>query len=925
MPTDEEQPLLPTEGQEAPESFSERVSTALSKPSALNGLEKGLAALAVFFLLLTATGFGLFAGEAVKLGHERKSHQSDRPHITATMTATATSNYPGPTSSPPSPSPPGRNDDVCLTSTCVTVASTVISALDVTVDPCEDFYHFANGGWLKTHPIPEGKGFFGSAQDIETRNKRTIMEVLATTPSKDLSKSDQTNIYHLQEFYASCLDEDLIDRQGIEPLVDVVKEVVGAWRGSPKVITRNQEIFGEDEYSSASKGRKGKKHPSPWDPKTKRDRLTNTLMYLHSREIPAIFEAYNEGDVAKDPKLNVLWLKQSGLGLPSEDYYKDKETVEVYTEIIRASLKSIYGALGESKETDVKSLADDVVALEKQLAKISLDPDELDDPLETYNRYGRKDLQSLFPSISFADYYASYTPRPAFPDPVIVTSPPYFQNLTKILDKVDPEVLEAYFVFRVAQTLGPLLGPKETVRKEIEWLNNFLGGIKEGVKPARGDVCLASLLENYGFLIGRYYVQKAFAGDSKDIAEGIIVATIQAFRDRLPELEWLDDKTRDYADEKAAAIEHKIGYPESPNTEDGAALERYYSINLPITKSDYFGNVLRSRVAGMRRMWVKIGHEVDPGEWDMIPSEVNAYYSPPANEIAFPAGILQAPYFSKDWPEYMAFGAFGSVAGHELSHAFDQMGRQYNKDGKLEDWWTKATTKRFEALKGCLLKQYANYSVIDTKGNPVYINSKFTNGEDMADGGGLAQSYRAWSDRFAADQDGEHFRNYLLPGLGLTREQLFFVAYAQGWARNIKPAEAVKRIRTDPHSPTNFRVIGPLSNSVEFSKAFGCKAGQPMSNLNKCSVRTLAFRDLCSSEDWLTMSCLLHRCGESEEGHSGDEGEKNHSVKKHPFSKYPISCREGSGKSFSDTDWASQTLAASLAHAHGCLETAWDA
>ncbi|KAL8292016.1 hypothetical protein RQP46_001482 [Phenoliferia psychrophenolica] len=833
MPTDEETPLLPDEGQAAPESFSDRVSTALSKPSALNGLEKGLAALVVFFLLLTATGFGLFAGESVKLGHEREHNAGKRP--TSTVTATAT--IPGPTStSIPTPSPPGKNADVCLTSTCVTVASSVISALDTTFDPCEDFYHFANGGWLRNNPIPEGRGLFGSAQDIERRNTRTILEILDTPVSKDLPQADQNNIHHLQSFYASCIDEDLVDRQGLAPLLDVVKEIVGAWRGDAKVAAGPDGVFVQQAEAGSLLTKKGKKHSGPWDPKTKKDRLTNTLMYLHSREIPAIFEAYNEGDVAVDPKLTVLWIKQSGLGLPSADYYKDAETIEIYTEIVRASLVSIYEGLGEEEQTDAPALAASVISLEKQLAKISLGVEELDDPKATYNRNNRTELQALLPAISFADYFASYTPRPAYPNPVIVTSPSYLQNATKILDSVDPEVLEAYFVFRAAQTLGLLLGPKQTVRKEIEWLNNFLGGIAEGVRAPRGDVCLALLLENYGFLIGKYYVEKSFAGDSKDIAEGIIVATIQAFRDRLPELDWLDDKTRDAADEKAVAISHKIGYPASPNTEDASAIERYYSLNLPINKEDFFGNVLRSRVAGQRRMWVKIGRQVDPGEWDMIPSEVNAYYSPPANEIAFPAGILQAPYFSKDWPEYMAFGAFGSVAGHELSHAFDQMGRQYNKDGKLEDWWTKGTTERFEGLKGCLLEQYGNYSVLDTKGKPVFINSKFTNGEDMADGGGLAQSYRAWSDRFGADPNGQHFKNYLLPGLPFSREQLFFVAYAQGWARNIKPAEAVKRIRTDPHSPTNYRVIGPLSNSVEFSKAFGCKAGQPMSNVNKCSV-----------------------------------------------------------------------------------------
>ncbi|KAM0749064.1 zincin [Meredithblackwellia eburnea MCA 4105] len=823
---EESAPLLQNDSQPHAEqqSFQARISTVLAKPSALTSLEKALAALAVFFLLLTATGFGLFAGEAVKLGHEtRKGHK--------TVTRTSTATIPGPTSTraPVPPSPPHKNAETCLTSTCVTVASTIISAMDTSIDPCDDFYNFANGGWLKNHPIPEGQGFFGSAQDIGERNKRTILEIINAPIPKDLSTADQTNLKHIKSFWGSCLDEDLLDRQGLAPLLDVVNEVLGAWRGTSAISASDFVHQGEEKQVSATK-------KSKWDPKTARARLTATLTYLHSREIPAFFDAYDEGDVAVDPKSIVLWIKQSGLGLPSPDYYEDVETIEVYTEIIRASLASIYKELGEDATTDIPALTEGVVTLEKDLAKIFLDVTEVEDPKLTYNPKNRTELQKLFPSISFPDYFASYTPRPDYPDPVIVTSPAYLQNLTTVLEGTDPEALEAYFVFRAAQTYGLLLGPKQTVRKEIEWLDNYLGGIAEGVRGARADTCLASLLENYGFLIGRYYVQQAFGGDSKDIAEGIITATIQAFRDRLPELDWLDDATRDAAEEKAAAITHKIGYPESPNTMDPAALQRYFAISEPFNKTDYFGNVLRSRVASERRKWVKIGHPVDEGQWDMIPSEVNAYYSPPGNEIVFPAGILQQPYFSKDWPEYFAFGAFGSVAGHELTHAFDQMGRQYDKDGKLTDWWTKATVKRFESLKGCLLEQYGNYSVLDPKGNPVYINSHFTNGEDMADGGGIAQSYRAWSDRYGADPEGKHFRNYLLPGIELTREQLFFVAYAQGWARNIKAAEAVKRIRTDPHSPTNYRVKGPLSNSPEFSAAFGCKVGQPMSNVKKCSI-----------------------------------------------------------------------------------------
>ncbi|SCV69812.1 BQ2448_1206 [Microbotryum intermedium] len=817
-------------------SLRGRIGAALSSPKRLNGLEKLLAALAVVLLLTTATFAGLFAGEAVALKKAKDHHHRKHGQGRATVTSTVT--VPAPTSTGvPAPKQPKKNvsprsieieksEEVCLTPTCVTVAASVLTALDETVDPCDDFYRFSNGGWLDTHPIPDGQGFFGSAQDIGVRNKRVIMDVLATSESslKEMDEADQRNIAHLQDFWASCLDEDLHDRQGLEPLLDLVEQAVRAWRGSSSPSDKDvQQSMFQDQMLKKPK----------WDDKTKKDRLTASLMYLHSRSVETLFTLFLQGDVAEDPNHLVAWVQQAGLGLPSKDYYKDEDTLQVYEEVIRATLKSIYVARDETS-VDPKELASGVVALEKEIAKISLNEEDLGDPAKTYNAYNSTSLRALFPSISFKDYFAGFTPRPSYPEPVIVTSPSYLENLAKLVKHIDSDVFEAYIIFRIAQVYGDLIGPKQIVRKEINWLSNYLGGIAEGTSSPRGDVCLASLLENYGFLIGRYYAQRAFAGESKEYAEDIIVATIQAFKDRLPELDWLDETTRKRAEEKADAIKHKIGYPTTPDTMDPASIERYYALNLPIKRTDFFGNVLRSRLAEKRRLWVKLGKQVDNGEWEMIPSEVNAYYSPPANEIAFPAGILQAPYFSKDWPEYMAFGAFGSVAGHELSHAFDQAGRLYNKDGKLVQWWTNETVVRFEGLQKCLLDQYAEYYVQDDKGRKFYVNSRLTNGEDMADAGGISQSFRAWSDRFESKK-GKRV-NWLLPGVKYTREQLFFIAYAQGWARNIYPSEAVKRVRTDPHSPTNYRVIGPLSNNEEFVKAFQCKTRSRMNNKNKCKV-----------------------------------------------------------------------------------------
>ncbi|KAK4057153.1 hypothetical protein OIO90_001648 [Microbotryomycetes sp. JL221] len=817
-------------------SLSNRLKQALQDPSKLNGLEKLFASLVIVLLLLTATFAGMFAGEKVALDRQRHRNVPSKPlpsttQPAITLTTTATSSEP---TSTRQPSKPGRNDQICTTSTCVRVAAEVINAMDTTVDPCDDFYHFANGNWLKTHPIPDGAGLYGIAQDIGVRNTRIILDIINSAPTSNfvesLSDADKTNLGHLRTFWDSCLDEDRIDRQGVEPLTDVVKQVVHLWRDQTlSYVEQDKSDFIQQTNDDLANVNLSKK----WDPSTFKQRLTSTLAFLHSRSIPSLFQIYPEGNVGQDPKQLVAWLTQSELGLPSKDYYKDQDVLNVYEEVIKVVLNDVAKHLGD--KIDANKLSRQLVKFETDIAKVLGEGAE-GDPVDTYNPTNSTRLATMFPLVSFKDYFASFTPRPFYPDPVVVTDPTYLTNLTNIVENVEPDVLEAYFVFRTAQELGPLLGPKQPIRREIDQLNNYLGGISEGTRKPRRDICVESTLSNFGFLVGRYYVQQAFGGDSKEYAEAIIEATIQAFKDRLPDLHWLDEKTRKYAEVKASAITHKIGYPTVPDTMDPSSLERWYSLNLPIDVNDYLGNVLRSRVAEQKRSWSQIGRMRDE-RWEMIPSEVNAYYSPPANEIVFPSGILQSPYFSKDWPEFLAFGSFGSVAGHELSHAFDQAGRKYNKDGKLDDWWTPETTSKFQHLQQCIIDQYANYSVQDAQGRSFYVRSKITNGEDMADAGGIAQSFKAWKDRFERDPKGHKYENYLLPGLSqYSREQLFFVAYAQGWARNISPAEAVKRIRTDPHSPTNYRVIGPLSNSPEFSEAFGCKVGQRMSNKKKCHV-----------------------------------------------------------------------------------------
>ncbi|GAA5916762.1 hypothetical protein JCM8208_001681 [Rhodotorula glutinis] len=784
-PADEErEPLLGSDAHPvdpSDESLGNRIRLALASPKRLTALEKALAALAVVFLLSTATFAGLFGGEAVKYGHlkHRVSRHHPVPAPTATVTATATAtrtHAPGPTGVPPAPpAPPSDPDELCLTGACVKAAAGILASLDTSYDPCVDPYLFANRGWLDSHPIPRGKGSYGAFEDIDARNKRIVRGALERSSDKDVDGADARILDTLRTFYGSCLDEEALEEKGSEPLLEVIDEVVSLWRGEQPLAGASDEddedvVDPEDDAEwllelngvAPLKRHKKKKHDKhggrKWDPKTTRTRLTNALAYLHSRGIPA----------------------------------------------------------------------SSVVKFEKAVAKISLDPEVLDNPIGEYNPQNASMLEHRFPSISFADYFASFTPRPRFPDPVIVRAPTYMGNLSALLEHTAPDVLEAYFVVQASQQLAPLLGAKQPLHKTVLALSNRLKGLPADVSPPRDDTCLNEVVSAFGFSVGRYFVDEAFGGDSKEYAEEVIHAVIQAFKDRLPGRTWLDDETRDKAREKVEKIRVKVGYPTSPNTTDPASLERYYAPNMPVTKGDYFGNSLRAIVADERRKWVDVSRPKDHGTWDMVPSEVNAYFQPSENEIVFPAGILQKPFFSVDWPEYLVFGAFGSIAGHELTHSLDQAGRQYDGNGKLVDWWGPDTNKRFLERQQCFERQYRNFSIIGADGKKHYVNSKFTGGEDGADSGGIAESFQAWSTRAHA-HGADPSRNRLLPGLQhFSRQQLFFIAQAQGWARSMTPAEAQRRIAVDPHSPARFRVLGPLSNSREFSEAFGCKADSPM-------------------------------------------------------------------------------------------------
>ncbi|KAH8829537.1 endothelin-converting enzyme 1 [Flagelloscypha sp. PMI_526] len=726
----------------------------------LTPLSKVLLVVTLIFLLLTSVFIGLFAGSQHKLTLERARPQ---PGPTATSTRSA---HPRAYHSLYQQEP---HEEICLTTECIVTSAEILSSLDTSQDPCENFYEFSNGGWLQKNPVPASKSSYGSFEVLAVENKKVLRKILEGD-NQFSDKYDAMLLEKLQGFYDSCMDEERLDQVGDAPLKAFVNTLRNVYSGNTTDIGIDGTVTGID----------------------------------------ALFSFIVEGDAGVDPDQLLLWFYQPSLGLPSKEYYLEESILDVYRERRKAlpqdpapfySLRSQGNDESDwpwpwpwpggdddktppVNETErILNLTRKMVDFETALANASLDLDILQqDPFASYNPVDIANLTSTLSSIKWGNYFSAFTTR-TFPSRLILTYPPFAESLAKLLDETDTEVVEFYLITKSAFALAPYLGMGSAAWKANRALVEALTGIKKGAVGDRSEFCIQQVEDNLGMAAGRYFVNETFAGDSKEKGTKVITG----------HLEWMDKASADAAAEKAKTIQVKVGYPSSPDTKDPYSLLRYYYLN-SVHPEKFFENILSAAKANTYRAWIQLGRRRDHGEWEMYPSIVNAYYNPPANEIVFPAGILQPPFFSRNWPSYLAYGAFGQVAAHELTHAFDSAGRLYNQEGKLEEWWTNSTSEGFNKIQTCIVDQYANYTIDDGKGGKVHVNGNLTSGENIGDSG-IIQAYRAWKSQF-----GPSFvagNEFLLPGLNFTREQMFFIAFGRIWARDMKPAAAVQRIRTD--------------------------------------------------------------------------------------------------------------------------------
>ncbi len=643
-----------------------------------------------------------------------------------------------------------------------------LTAIDATVNPCQDFYAYACGNWVKKNPVPPQYSVWGRFNQLSDRNEDVLHGILEdSAKNQKRSPLDQK----IGGFYEACMNESAIDKAGVKPLKEELELI--------------QRISDKDS-------------------------LTKEIVRLHDQNINVFF-SFGASPDADNARMTIASADQGGLGLPDREYYfrkdaKSQETRDKYVEHIA----TIFTLLGDSgSEAGVKARA--VVALESSLAGSALSRVQRRDPHLTHHKMSASDFEALAPALNFNLYFAE-TNTPTFTQ-MNVAVPDFYKNLSRLLETTGMNDIRSYLTFHYVSSYAPSLS-KDFVDANFNFYSKYLTGAQE-LQP-RWKRCVQATDANLGEALGQKYVQIAFAGQSKERTQELVNLIEQEMRKDIQSLSWMSDATKQQALAKLHGVTNKIGYPEK--------WKDYSSVE--ISKKDYLSDVRQSREFEERRDLDKIGKPVDRKEFGMTPPTVNAYYSPLQNNINFPAGILQPPFYNNAADMAINFGAIGAVIGHELTHGFDDQGRQFDADGNLRDWWTTQDADEFKQRADCISNEYSGFSPMEG----VHLDGKLTLGENGADNAGIRLAFMALTD---AIQQGLVNHSSLD---GYTPQQRFFLGYAQVWCQNIRPEASRQRAYTDPHSPGRFRVDGVVQNTPTFASAFGCSAGQPMVSANACRV-----------------------------------------------------------------------------------------
>ena len=643
--------------------------------------------------------------------------------------------------------------------------------IDTTADPCVDFFQYACGNFSKLYPIPSDRSGYGTGAMIAEHNEYVLHTMLEKAAAGGAERTP--NEQKIGDYYASCMDADAINQKGLQPLQPDLDRIAAL---------------------------------------KDKSELTSLLAHFQLINVNA-FLGFGEQQDFKDATKQIAVADQGGLGLPERDYYfrtgeAAEKTRKDYVQHITNTLK----LMGET-ESQAASDAQSIIQLETALAKVSMDITSQRDPKNVYHMMPLTELEKLTPNLDWPRFLAEGGAPPV--TELNVANPDFYKGLHTLLDSTDLKTIQTYLRWQLIFSTEGIVLPKAFDEEQFDFYGHKLRGQPE--QRARWKRCVQATDIALGEALGQVYVAQEFPPSSKAATVQMVKDIEVAMDQDIETLDWMSPETKKRAEEKLHLVADKIGYPDH---------WRDYS-KLTIERGDAFGNVQRGIVFENLRQINKIGKPVDRGEFGMSPPTVNAYYNPSMNDINFPAGILQPPEYDPKSTDAENYGHIGSVEGHELTHGFDDQGRQFDGHGNLSDWWTAEDAKQFESKADCEVKEYGNFVAVgDAK-----VNGKLTLGENTADNGGIRLAYIA----FLADAKRK--------GIDLTQKQdgytplqQFFLGFGQGWCGATRPEQLRLQVQTDPHSPRQFRVDGVVQNMREFGEAFGCKIGQPMMPQNVCRV-----------------------------------------------------------------------------------------
>ena len=641
-----------------------------------------------------------------------------------------------------------------------------LNNIDKSVDPCKDFFHYACGNWIKNNPIPPEYARWGTFNELHDRNLeilRTILQDSASHP--DRSPTDQK----IGGFYKSCMSESAIEKAGYTPIKPGLEQI--------------SEV-------------------------EKKENLAAEVARLHNLGVSVFFRFGASPDADKST-VNLANIDQGGLGLPDRSYYldpKDQELRDKYS----AHVSKMLQLIGNDSESAAKQ-AKAIMRIETALAKASLERVARRNPTLTHHKETTSQFSKTVPDFAFQTYFQDRGAKPF--DKLNVAVPDFFTSFDDLLKTTSLADLKSYLTWHYVSGNANLLS-KPFVEENFNFYGRTLTGAKQ-LLP-RWKRCVDMVDDDLGEALGKKYVEKAFGGDAKEKTQQLVNTIEQEMSRDIKSLTWMSDETKQQALAKLKGVTNKIGYPEK---------WRDYS-SVKIVPDDLVADDHNATEFETKRNIHKIGKPVDRQEFGMTPPTVNAYYSPLQNNINFPAGILQPPFYVKDADNAANLGAIGTVVGHELTHGFDDQGRRYDADGNLRDWWSKQDAEEFQHRVDCLVNQYSQFSPVEG----AKVNGKLTLGENGADNAGIRLSYMAL---LGALKNGSVSKEKID---GYTPQQRFFLGFAQVWCESQRPESARQQVRTNPHSPGQFRVIGTIQNQPEFGKAFGCSPGEPMTPANACRV-----------------------------------------------------------------------------------------